>query len=68
MRDSDLAGFLLMAGLLVILVMVLLAFIAGNIVTQIFAPFPSIAGPLGAAVALAVFTSFLFKSGELLFS
>lgn len=67
MRDADLVGFVLMVSLLVLLVFVILAIIAGNIVNQLFAPVPSIAGPLGAAVALTVFIILRIKTAELLF-
>ena len=66
MREADVAGFLMMIGLLVVLVFVLLALIAGNIVEQLLAPFPSVAGPLGAAAALTVFIILLIKVAELL--
>lgn len=67
MRNADLAGFVLMASLLVVLVFVILAVIAGNIVNQLLAPVPSIAGPLGAAAALTVFVILLIKTAEVLF-
>lgn len=67
MRDADLVGFVLMVSLLVMLVFVILALIAGNIVNQIFAPVPSVAGPLGAAAALTVFILLLFKTADVLF-
>lgn len=67
MRDSDLAGLLLMGGLLILMVFAALALIAGNIVTQLFAAVPKYAGPLGAAAALFVFLYLLIKAAELLF-
>lgn len=66
MRDADLAGLVLMGAILVLLVFVILAIIAGNIVNQLFAPVPSIAGPLGAAAALTVFVILLTKTAEVL--
>lgn len=49
-------------GLLAVVVILVVALLAGNITNQLLAPVPSIAGPLGAAVALIVFVSLVGKS------
>ena len=67
MRDDERIGLLMMIGLLVVLVFVILALVAGNIMNQLLAPIPSVAGPLGAAVALMVFIFLLIKTADLLF-
>ena len=55
MRDSDIVGFGVIVGMIILLMIVGVALMAGNIVNQLFAPAPSISGPLGAGTALAVF-------------
>lgn len=67
MNEDELAGLLLMIGVLVVLVFVILALTAGNIVNQLLGPVPSVAGPLGAAAALIVFIFLLTKAADLLF-
>lgn len=67
MSDDDHAGLALLVVLLVVSVFVILALIAGSIVNQLLAPFPSIAGPLGAATALSLFIYLLVKTTEVLF-
>lgn len=62
MRESDQFGFLIMVALLIIIIFAILALIAGNIVNQLFAPAPSIAGPLGAAAALGLFLFLLIRT------
>lgn len=61
MRDADLVGLVLVAGLLV-----LVSLTAGDIVSELLAPVPSIAGPLGAAAALTVFIALFFKIADVL--
>lgn len=67
MRDGDLASLALMIGLLIILIFVVLALTAGDIVTQLLSPIPSVAGPIGAGVALIVFVYLLIKSADVIF-
>lgn len=67
MRNEDLIVFLVMISVLVLIVIALLAIVAGNIVNDLFYAVPSIGGPLGAAVALVVFVGSLLKLGEMMF-
>lgn len=67
MRDDDVAGLLFMIGLLIVLIFAILALIAGDIVNQLLAPAPSVAGPLGAAAALIVFIYLLTRVADLVF-
>lgn len=62
MQDSDLHAVLAFAAILVVGGIAVIAVTAGNIVNQLLAPIPSVAGPLGAAVALIVFV-YLFGKG-----
>lgn len=67
MRDDDLIGLILMVALLVGLVVVLLALVAGSVVSQLLAPFPSVSGPFGAGVALTVFVGIALKILQIIF-
>lgn len=64
MNDDDLIALVL----LILLIVVGVALTAGNIVTQLLAPFPSVGGPLGAGVALAVFVVIIGKGAKLVLS
>lgn len=61
MRGDD----LIVIGILAVLLIIAVALIAGNIANQLFAPLPSLSGPLGAAVALIVFVFLLGKGTSL---
>lgn len=65
MRDSE---FLVWIGIVLLVVAVIAALIAGNIINQLFAPAPSVAGPLGAGVGLFVFLFLLGKGGVIVLS
>lgn len=65
MHDDKLATVLMTIGIPAIVVIIAVSLIAGNIVNQIFAPAPSLAGPLGAGVALVVFVFLLGKGASL---
>jgi len=67
MREDERLGLGIGISVLVVLVFAILAIVAGNIVNQLLAPIPGIAGPLGAAAALTLFIFLVFKTIELLF-
>ena len=62
MRRDDIFAIVIV----VVLVIAVIALFAGRITNQLLAPVPSIAGPLGAAVALIVFVFLVGKGATLL--
>lgn len=68
MQEDDIIGLILMIGLLVVLLYAILAMVAGNIANQLLAPVPSVAGPIGAAVALGVFIILILKTADTIFN
>lgn len=68
MSDEDLLQLLLMAGLAGLLAATVIAFIAGNIISELFSAYPPIAGPLGAGIALIVFVYIVGKLLSLFFN
>lgn len=65
MQESDLLALLVGAAFLIILGIAAIAVTAGNIVNKLLAPIPSVAGPLGAAVALFVFVYLIGKGAKM---
>lgn len=65
MTDEDILHLLIMSGMILIIVIAAIALEAGNIVSQLLSPIPSVAGPLGAAVALFVFVFLAGKAASL---
>lgn len=66
MNDEEFWILILAIAIFGVLAILVVAATAGNIVNQIFAPIPSVGGPLGAAVALIVFVYLIGKSGVLI--
>lgn len=61
MTDEDIVQLLLLLGIFALLAVTAIALTAGNITSDLLSPLPSIAGPIGAAVALGVFVIIVLK-------
>lgn len=67
MREEEILDIALVLVTFALLSMLVVAVIAGNIISQILAPVPSVAGPIGAAVSLFVFVYLVGKGAKLVF-
>lgn len=61
MTDEDIIQLLLLLGIFAFLAVVAIALTAGNITSELLSPAPSVASPIGAAVALGVFVIIILK-------